>query len=396
MKATKQIMRSFNKQAILNLFIGKESLDISEIVRKTNLCAATVSKQISELMKEGLILEKSTGKSCGGRRPMLYCLNGERAYALSVRITPKGATVAIVNFNCSIVYSKTAAQIIYGFARVRELMGLLVKSLQEEHNDLFVKIRAVAFSIPGILNYTKNAVLYSAPLGLENFNIAEMVNEIFPFTVRTYIFKDTDALILGEYNFSSFPPRQSMAYILCEYGVGMSLILKGELFRHDGSSLELGHTTIDMNGKQTRPNHIPGALGALLSEMPAVRRYLDLYEQSHSDFIDPYMLDYNDIVNLYIEKDGIARQVLSEQFRYLTIAIVNVVNLFNPDTVIIGGSLARLPECIEQVSADVKLQVLKPFAAGLNIYASSFSLSACLLGMASYVFQTEFFKLVQI
>ncbi len=393
-KASKDTMKSINKENVLNSFINRDVLSKSDISERTKLCAATVSSLIAELVDEGIVQEKSVGLSSGGRKPMLYTLNGELAYVLSIRVTPKGATAAIVNLKCKIVHSKIIPQPVYGEWGLTKLLTHVVNEFYENNQDLFQRITAVAISLPGIMQVSTKTVIYSAPLGIENINVGEIIDKIFPFPIKTHVFKDTDALLLGEYHFSSMPDYKNVAYILCESGVGFSLILQEALFSRDGCGLELGHQTIDINAKPCKCS-MPGCIGTLLSERPALKRYLEIYEKNKDNFISLNSLNYDDLVNLYLEGDLIAKQVIQEQISYLCIATVNVVNLFNPDAVIIGGALAKLDITAPQVLEYVKLHALKPFVEKISIIPSTLGMGSSLLGMSYQVLQTEVFKSVR-
>ncbi|MFZ2538887.1 MAG: ROK family transcriptional regulator, partial [Oscillospiraceae bacterium] len=294
-KASKDTMKSINKENVLNSFINRDVLSKSDISDRTKLCSATVSNLIAELVKEGLVQEKSMGTSSGGRKPMLYALNGELAYVLSIRVTPKGATAAIINLKCKIVQSEIILQPVYGVWGLSKLLTHVVSEFYESYPDLFQRVIAVAVSLPGIMQFSTRTVIYSAPLGIEDVDVGEIIDQISPFPIKTYIFKDTDALILGEYHFSDMPKYKNVAYILCENGVGFSLILQETLFSRDGCGLELGHQTIDINAKPCKCS-MPGCVGTLLSEAPAVKRYLEIYEKQRNSFISLNSLNYDDLI----------------------------------------------------------------------------------------------------
>ncbi len=390
-KASKETMKSINKENVLNSFINRDVLSKSDVSARTKLCSATVSNLISELVKEGFVQQESLGTSSGGRKPMLYALNGDLAYVLSIRVTPKGATAAIINLKCKIVQSKIIPQPVYGEWGLNKLLTHVVHEFHESYPELFQKITAVAISLPGIMQFSTKTVIYSAPLGLENIAVGEIIDQVFPFPIKTHIFKDTDALLLGEYHFSSIPEYKNVAYILCESGVGFSIILQELLFSRDGCGLELGHQTIDINAKPCKCS-MPGCIGTLLSETPAVKRYFKLYQKQEENFISLNSLNYDDLVNFYLDGDLIAKQVLQEQINYLAIATVNIVNLFNPDAVIIGGSLARLDITAPEVLKYVKAHALKPFVENIDIIPSTLGMGSSLLGMAYQVLQIEVFK----
>lgn len=391
MKANRDTMKNINKQNILNTFFNKDVITKSDIIGKTKLSAATVSFLIAELIEEGLVFEKEVGESSGGRKPMLYSLNENLAYILSLRITPKGAIIGILNMKCEVIYRKTIIMAIHNHDSIRQLVVQAVSDISTSNNALLSKIASVAISVPGIVDFTKGILIFSATLYIENLNIKQLINEIMQRSVNVYIFKDTDALILGEHYFSSIDEK-NIAYILCENGVGLSLISRGELFRQEGCGLELGHQTIDYHGTRCKCS-LKGCIGTLLSESPALRRYTEISEEKYSRSIDTTSLDYDDIINLYKQGDEVAGLVIREQLEILSIVVVNVVNLFNPDVVIIGGPLARLEKDLEDVvNEKVKNTALKPFIAKLMICTSKLELSTSLRAMANYVLKEQLFK----
>lgn len=395
MKASRDTMKSINKQNILNAFIHKDLITMRDIIKKTNLSAATVSSLITDLVKEELILEKEIGESSGGRKPKQYSLNGDLAYVFSLRITPKGAIIGIVNLKCEIVFSKTIIMPVHSHETFKELFQQAVSEINTYRKDLLQRINAVAVSVPGIVDFTEGNLILSATLLIENLNIRRLVNGFFEKEVNVYIFKDTDALILGEHYFSRAMVR-NMAYILCENGVGLSLISRGDLFRQEGCGLELGHQTIDYHGIRCKCS-MNGCIGTLLSEAPALRRYTQLYEEKYGHTVDTTNLDYDDIINLHFNGDAIANQVMQEQLEILSIAAINVVNLFNPDVIIIGGPLARLGGELEKtVNENVRQKALKPFISKLSICTTKLELSSSLRAMANYVLKAEFFKTFRI
>ena len=388
-------MKNINKQNILNTFINQNVIAKSDIIDKTKLSAATVSFLIAELIADGLVLEKEIGESSGGRKPMLYSLNGDYSHVLTLRITPKGAMIGIVNLKCEVIYSKTIIMTVHGVDCFKELFQQAISDIELYNADFINKITAVAVSVPGIVDFTKGYLIYSATLYIEDLNVNKLVNEFFQDIVNVYIFKDTDALILGEHYFS-IPEEKNMAYILCENGVGLSLISRGELFRQEGCGLELGHLTIDYHGPKCKCS-LNGCIGTLLSEYPAIRRYTEIYEEKFGDLIDTTSLDYDDIINLHKNNDEIAQQVIHEQLEILSIVIVNVVNLFNPGVVIIGGPLARLENELNKiVTENVKNKALRPFVSNLSIGTSKLQLSTSLKAMANYVLKAQFFKTIRI
>ena len=122
----------------------------------------------------------------------------------------------------------------------------------------------MAIIIPGVLEYSRNRILYSAALYLEDFDLKDLTDRVMGRELDIYLFKDTDALVLNEY-YESGRNERNMLCLYCDSGVGMSVMNRGKLLRIEGCGLEIGHTTIDIHGKSCKCSSV-GCVGTLLRE----------------------------------------------------------------------------------------------------------------------------------
>ena len=396
MKAGKETIKYINKQNILNVFREKNEVTKAEIMGVTKLSAATVSNLIQELMEETLLTEKYYGESSGGRKPMIYSLNGERVRILTLKVTAKGILAGIVNLKGEIIWHKSLPVRIHDEATFRSAMKEAAAQLKEQQRNLMEQISIVAYSIPGVICYSTRSIVYSAALYLENVDLQALSDRLFNKDMEVYVFKDTDALILGEY-YGTGKDSRNMVYLLCDQGVGMSVISEGNLLRLTGCGLEIGHTTIDLHGLPCKCSST-GCVGTLLGEKPAAAQYTQIYETIYPETIfDGTTLSYDVLIDRSLEgKDKIASRVMREQIELLSVVVVNTVNLFNPDLVVIGGPVARIPEMAGTVEAWVKKKALKPFTSSISIKAPTLGNHASLYGMAEYVLDKEVFTAVSI
>lgn len=396
-KTGKETIKYINKQNILNTFWGKEEVAKTEVIASTNLSAATVSALVQELMEEGFIQECRIGESSGGRRPVMYTLNRGLAYILTVQVMTKGIRMGVVDLAGNVMECQMIPETLHGKEALQEALPKAIRSFLDAHPEKKEKIASITISVPGVVDYSRCVLIYSAALAIEELDLKALIKSVFSHRKKqpsVYLFKDTDALVLGEMACAQ-DERRNMAYILCENGVGMSVVLHGSLFIGNSCGMELGHTAVDLHGEFCKCG-AKGCLGVLLGEQAAVKHYIQLYEQQKTEWSsDPMFLTYEDIVELYLDDDPIAQQVIDNQLKILAVAIVNVVNLFNPKWVVIGGPLAKLSVVEEQVAQEVKRKVLKPFAGNLQVTTSKIGVKAALLGMANYTLRKEFFRTVR-
>ena len=394
-KAGKDTIKYINKQNILNAFKGEDVLSKADILEHTKLSAATVSSLIQELVTEGLLSENRFGESSGGRKPMLYNLNGAFACILALRVTPKGIQMGAVNLCGTVVYHRALPMLIHDAATLEDGIAEAIRLFCADEPRLSLKVTAAAFSLPGIIDYTGRRLCYSAALYAEDVSLQPLVDAGLGKGTEVYVFKDTDALLLGEY-FAGVGEGRSMAYVLCDNGVGLSVITRGRLFRADNCGMELGHTVVDLRGERCKCSAV-GCICTLLGEQPALRRYAQICPQDEDGALSDFCsLSYDGLVSKYLEGAAPAAQVIAEQLEILSVTLTNVINLFNPEVLILGGPLSKLP-CIErEFAAELKARALKPFAQNLAVVASRQGLDAALKGMAHFVLDKKFFKSVKI
>jgi predicted NBD/HSP70 family sugar kinase len=253
----------------------------------------------------------------------------------------------------------------------------------------------ICISLPGVIDHSNGSVLYSSKLNLKEFALASAVAE--NTGVKTYIFKDTDALILGEYNFHIDHTFKNIVYINIDDGVGMSYINSGVLLQPGyGGGFELGHITIDSNGPVCRCGN-SGCLGAVVSEIPVLDKVARLVDKGYETDIkdDIGSLSLPDIVQYSNKGDRASKYVLEEQARLLGTAVASIVNLFNPQLIVIGGPFTKCSwNFMDIIKSTVKERALEIYSRNLEIRFAKAGEEAAVLGMANEVFEHEVFRTV--
>lgn len=384
-KVDKELMKSMNKKSIMRCFVQKEILSKIDIIEETALSSAALSYLMAELEEEGWIIEVGVGAFGGGRRPVMYSLNAKRGYILSIQVSTRAIIIGIIDLGGQLIVSKTIIGLMNDEKTFIKLIEEGVEILLKGYSPILEKLIALTISIPGVIDEKSSCVVYSAPLRLYNFDMQALFNRLLGKEIEVFTFKDTDALLLGEYysRQENLPPN--MVYILCDQGVGLSLLLLGELFRTVQVGLELGHMTIDPEGPMCHCGR-KGCIGTMISELPAVRQYVELCEQ-HDQYVgDVVALSLGDIVKRHNEGDTYAQTVMKRQLDLLAEVIANMINFFNIKDVIIGGPLTLMEDALERrLEKLVKEKVLLPFREDIHIRRSKLEAYAAVWGMAKDV-----------
>jgi glucokinase len=180
--------------------------------------------------------------------------------------------------------------------------------------------------------------------------LADMIKK--KFGVNTYLINDASAAALGEHRYGAGRGVQNLVLLTLGTGIGGGIIADGKLYLGAiGGAGELGHMTIDVNGPRCGCGNT-GCLEILASGTAIARNAIERIKRGEkSSLADMAGGELNKITAEAIGKaarngDKLAQDVIEQAAYYLGIGMVNVVNIFNPELVIIGGGMAELGEMI--------------------------------------------------
>jgi predicted NBD/HSP70 family sugar kinase len=384
-KADRETLRRINKQVILGE-LRKNDLSRTELAKVTNLSHSTVSALVNELIRDNISFEKSVAESSGGRRPVILSINPDAAYALLFKITPDRIKAAVVDLKLQIVYQKTFDCTVRDEASAREAINRSLNDVLTDQKAITERLFGVGISVSGLVDNMRNRVMYSVLLNLREFDIAEIVKSRLQKEV--YLFKDTDALMLGERILNDFSDLDSYLYILVENGVGLSFMNKGEVLQLNKSGLEIGHVKLETGGPKCQCGKF-GCVEAYVSEMAAIRDLKEILPESEHEHID--RLTYADIVARSNDGEPAFRKVILKQCLYLGKAVGCAINIFAPNLVLIGGPLSEVNWDINStIARSVNDSVLNIYD-NVKVKFTNTGDKSSFIGMAERIFDKEFF-----
>ena len=205
---------------------------------------------------------------------------------------------------------------------------------------------------------------------------------------------DAKLSALGEKWFGAGQEANEMVYVSVKAGIGCGLIIDGEIYRGiDGSAGELGHMTIDPAG----PECTCGNYGcwetfadnsAILSRaMRAIAAAPDSVLRKISEK-QLRQITMDDLIEAFSQNDPVAVKVVRESAWYLGIGIVNILNSFNPELVIIGGDIIRAGDSFfDGIRSVVNKRALKVPRQRANIVPSELGDKACAIGATMLVIE---------
>lgn len=259
-------------------------------------------------------------------------------------------STALVNSTGEIIasdYRETLAT--QGPNAVIERMFAAARQAMAKANATEQQVAAVGIGAPGPLDVRTGVVV--APPNLPAWDHVPLKQRIEErLGIATYLDNDANAAALGEHRFGAGQGTKHMIYVTVSTGIGGGLILDGRLYHGDsGIAGEIGHTTILPDGPRCGCGN-RGCLEALASGTAIAREARERVAQGVPTLIcdlaqgDSERITARLVAEAARQGDRVAGEILSEVMEYLGIGMANLVNLFNPQVIVIGGGLANVGE----------------------------------------------------
>ena len=382
--------RDINRFLVVNCLREKRQLSRIDLARELGLTPAAITHITSDLIREGYIRESGSGRSSRGRKPVLLELNSSAAYAIGVDLQHLDRlSASIVNLECELLWRVERSIPETNLSAIVAEIQLAVEELLAVANLPREAIFGVGISFPGIVDYESGTVILAANLDWENVPLRSRIQQ--SLGMLTYVDNESNVAALGEYWYGRNHKQQDFVYISVGRGIGSGLILGGEVYRGiQGAAGEFGHMIVQPNGPLCRCG-ARGCLEAFVAE-PAVLTWVASQLQGekpgHMSAAPQRPRELYEAANA---GDPLAAEAIRYMGHYLGIGIASLINLLNPESVIIGGSVWRVIDLLlEQVRRTVADNVVTAKGKETQIIPSSLGADTAMVGAATLVLEEVF------
>lgn len=398
-------IRGFNRLLVLNYIRDHGPIARVMLAQRLGLSRTTVSSIIDALLRERLVREGRflEATSRGGRRAILVHFNADAGRILGVDVGRTHLTMILTNLAPEIVAQRSVSfNTDRGPAVCLPILISEIRTFVEASEVNWESIAGIGLGIPGPLSADLHR-LSSPPHmpGWDNIDIWESLQAAF--NKPLYIDNDANMGALGESRCGAGRGNADMAYVKIGTGIGAGLIINGRIYRgHQGSAGELGHLTIDENG----PVCVCGNRGCLetLAAAPAIvvdaRQGISLARKLASAEGPPagapllgrrVYVDIADVVEAAQHGDAASIAALERAAERIGLVLAGLVNLFNPEAIVIDGSVSRAGEILLTPLKRVVASASLPAAwKGTRILLGELGVAAIALGAALTVLDAAF------
>lgn len=280
-----------------------------------------------------------------------------------------------------------------GVEAVVDRMVTLVSDTLDEGGVDISHVEGMGIAVAGAID--TNAGIVTASPNLPNWRDVPLVNILADrFKTAVYVVNDASAAALAEHLRGAGRGTSNMVYLTVSTGIGGGIVIDGELYiGTDGCAGEIGHMVIDSHGPRCNCGN-DGCLEALASGTAVAReavRRLKRGEQSQLlELVEGKLEDIDArVVGIAASVgDSLALDIITRGSRYLGLGMVNLVNIFNPERIVVGGGLSHMGEMLLGPARQVvREKAFKLPAQSVSIVTSELGDEAGVIGAAMFVFQ---------
>ena len=372
--------QDFQNRKIIQYLLREKGKTIPEIRDFCGLSLPTTIKFVNELIEKNILIESGKKESSGGRRPTLYSLNPDQGYIVGVELLLKSFRMSIVNLNHEVIYDYETDN--FDISRREEAFDFLVRTVPAIIAKKGIpesKILGIGIGITGRVNREKGIshsfLHFDEPL-------TKLLEKYWNYPV--FIDNDTHFMTLGEQAFGLAKGKNNVIYINLSRGLAIGLISNGQIHNgHSGFAGEFGHISFFDNDKWCICGK-KGCLSTIVSGASLEEMYVEKTGKK---------LHYRDILALSKQGDRQANELLSEMGEQLGKALSMMIQVFNPELLILGGRFGEVGELLKYaIIKGISLHTLPQLLADSEFQLSPLGEKAEMLGAYALVMERVFEK----
>jgi len=332
------------RKKIISYFADAGNATIAELCKETNLSVPKVTTLITELIAGGLVKDFGKVGSTGGRRPNIYGLASDSGFFLGVDVKHDHINIGLIDLQKKLI--KISKDVPYNLNNTAESLATLcelIKNFIKESAIAKDKILGLGLNLSGRINY---ATGYS--YSFFHFNedpLSKLLEK--ELNLKTYLENDSRAMAYGEFNCGVVKEEKNVLFLNLDYGLGMGVLINNELYYgKSGFAGEIGHIPLFNNeiichcGKK-------GCLETEASGRALIEMFKEKLLTGSSTSLNKTADDniqMQDIINAANNDDVLSIELIAKIGEKLGRGIALLINIYNPELVILGGALASTGE----------------------------------------------------
>ncbi|MCV9888524.1 ROK family transcriptional regulator [Metabacillus halosaccharovorans] len=368
-------IKSINRRLIISKIIEAGMISRADLSKITKLTRATISVQVADLLEEELIVESHQEHSSVGRKPIMLSINRNAGYALGVDLDHKHVTFTLSDLGGNPVSTDILELKNSNYDEILNLLIAQIKQYNDQYSDSRFGIVGVVIGIHGTVS--KDEIINFIPQHKwKDKNLkADLEKEL---DMQVYIENNANLCSFAERVFKHHH-SENLVSISMYSGIGLGVLINGELLKgYHGYAGEMGHMIIVPDGRPCNCGN-SGCWELYASEASILNQLKELHANQH--------LTYQDAHKLIMNQDQQTCDVLDSFIKYVAIGLNNIINLLNPETIVLNSELLKIyPNVINKIESNLTSSISdyhKILISDLGKHAAV--MGACALAIKSFL-----------
>lgn len=395
-------VKSHNQRAILLALLRHKLVSRVDLAQLTGLSSTTITNLIAELLEQGIVTEEGTEmfqrRSGAGRPRTALRLVPEARYAVGIHIGVGKIRVGVADLRARLVscdsfvhpLDKSAETVID--QTIRLIDRVISQSRVPRQNVIGIGVGA-----SGLVNPETGFNILAPNLGWRDIPLREWLATRLDIPVC--VDNNVRAMALGEALFGAAQNVRVLAFVYGRIGVGAGFVVDGQLFRGSGAGAgEIGHTKIILDGGLVCRCGKRGCLEPLVSEPAMLQQAQELASRDKNSLLAFYLGQSQEptieqVFEAARAGDQPTQEMLTGQARYLGIALANLVNILNPDLILLGGIFSQGEDLLlPRIEETMRQQSFANLGKQVQLSPTSFGKQAGTIGGAALALTSFFYQ----
>jgi glucokinase-like ROK family protein len=384
-------VRKVNRSLVLNTLRLNAPTSRAQVANITGLTRGTVSNIVNVLIEDGLVFEDKLQDSKIGRPSILLGLKPDGGAVIGVEVGVDFISVLLTNFVAETLWeirvpttpSQSPTDIINQSQKYIDQALIIAKEQK-------LRPLGIGVGLPGLVNVRQGNLIMAPNLHWKNVPFRLILNQRFNLPI--YVDNEANLAALGEYYFGVARGVDNFIYLSSDIGLGGGIMIDGKLFRGGhGYGGEIGHIQRNPLGEPCGCGRV-GCWETQVGPRAVLRRVKKELQLHH----DPSLLDacsgnldnltFDKVVQFALNGNLTCRQAIEDVAVNLGGGIADLVNIFNPSLVVIGGAFIQAKEILHSIiEKTIFANALQPAVDNLKVEFSERSSEACVMGAVAVV-----------
>jgi predicted NBD/HSP70 family sugar kinase len=341
MKRTSRDIRTANRYGVLRHIVAESPVSRQELAAATGLSLATVANLVGELLELGLLIEVGYEDSDGGRPRGLVAVNAEGGALIGVDVAETYIHVELYDLSLAVL-ARAEEELRPGEREPSQVLAHIVSAVSCVVGEAGIpadRVLGVGVSMPGMVDREGGVSVFAPNWDWHDVPLLSLLAEHIPYPL--YLDNPLRACTVAELWFGAARGCDDIVVVNLGTGVGAGIALGGALHRGvTNSAGEWGHTTLVLDGRLCHcGNH--GCVETYVGAPGIMQNLRELAPESPLLHPDDQTATIDALARGVTAGDPVAVKVVRDTARYLGAAVADLVNLLNPEVIVLSSWVAR-------------------------------------------------------